>query len=244
MAAYREGQRLLALASHVRCRQIGPCLLVCCSWEEVYSLLPRKAAVVTDPPYDAGYDVTKKRRRPSRWRRNFVGADQPFDPRPWLEFSEVILFGANYYMEALPQGRHSWWLWDKMPGQDPGDYDHYERIWLSRPDQWRAYPFLWRGGMRKGEANISRLRDKHHPAEKPPELMIDLVQTTTAPVVIDPFMGSGTTLAACVRLGRPCIGIEIEPEDFDVACERLQQEVEARAQFELPVPLQRAPRAE
>ena len=40
-------------------------------------------------------------------------------------------------------------------------------------------------------------------------------------------MGSGTTLAACVRLGRPCIGIEMDPAYFAVACDRLQQEVEA-----------------
>jgi site-specific DNA-methyltransferase (adenine-specific) len=45
-------------------------------------------------------------------------------------------------------------------------------------------------------------------------------------VVIDPFMDSGTTLAACVRLGRPCIGIEVDPGYFAVACARLQQEIE------------------
>jgi hypothetical protein len=69
MAAYRERQGLAALASHVRCRQIGPCLLVCSSWAEVYPLLPRQAAIVSDPPYKAGtrgYDVTKTRRKPSQ----------------------------------------------------------------------------------------------------------------------------------------------------------------------------------
>jgi DNA modification methylase len=81
--------------------------------------------------------------------------------------------------------------------------------------------------MREGEENYSRLPDKLHPARKPIALLTFLVEQTAAPVVVDPFMGSGTTLAACVRLGRPCIGIELDPDYFQVACQRLQQEVEA-----------------
>ena len=85
-------------------------------------------------------------------------------------------------------------------------------------------------GGRAGEENYSRLPQKLHPAQKPVALLTALVEETTAPVVIDPYMGSGTTLAACVRLGRPCIGIELDPDYFAVACERLQREVEALAQ--------------
>ena len=40
--------------------------------------------------------------------------------------------------------------------------------------------------------------------------------------VIDPFMGSGTTGVACVKLGRKFIGIEIEPKYFDIACRRIE----------------------
>jgi DNA modification methylase len=54
-----------------------------------------------------------------------------------------------------------------------------------------------------------------------------LIKQTAAPVVIDPFMGSGTTLVACVPLGRPCIGVEVDAHYFQVACERLQEEVAA-----------------
>jgi DNA modification methylase len=81
--------------------------------------------------------------------------------------------------------------------------------------------------MREGEENYTRLPQKLHPAQKPVKLLDYLVKQTAAPVVIDPFMGSGTTLVACARLGRPCIGIEIDPAFFAVACARLQQEVEA-----------------
>jgi DNA modification methylase len=82
--------------------------------------------------------------------------------------------------------------------------------------------------MRAGEENYTRLPEKLHPAQKPVALLTHLVQQTAAPVVLDPFMGSGTTLVACIRLERPCIGIELDPDYFAAACDRLQQEVTAR----------------
>ena len=42
-------------------------------------------------------------------------------------------------------------------------------------------------------------------------------------IVLDPFMGSGTTGVACAKLGRKFIGIEIEPKYFDIACKRIEQ---------------------
>jgi len=222
----KERQRLEALASHMSCRQIGPCTVYCCDWQEIYDHLPRHAAVISDPPYDAKYDVTKARRRPSRWTENFVGSDQPFDPTPWLQFPEVILFGADHYADTLPQ-TGTWWCWHKTPGQDSADFAPCEWIWVSMGRRPQYFDHLWRGGMRAGEENYSNLQKKLHPAQKPVALLTALVKETAAPVVMDPFMGSGTTLAACVRLGRPCIGIELDPAYFAVACQRLEHEVEA-----------------
>jgi site-specific DNA-methyltransferase (adenine-specific) len=225
--AYRERQRRAAVAPDVPCRQIGPyCTVYRGGWQAVYPLLPRHAAVVTDPPYKINNDWTKTRRRASHWAQNFPGAEQPFDPTPWLQFPEVILMGANHYW--VPQMEHgAVWFWHKTPGQDPGDQSPCEIIWLSTPGPPHVIPHLWRGGMRAGEENYVHLPQKLHPAQKPIAVMTSLVKATAAPVVIDPFMGSGTTLAACIRLGRPCIGIELDPAYFAVACDRLQQEVEA-----------------
>jgi site-specific DNA-methyltransferase (adenine-specific) len=228
--AYRDRKRREAVAPHVPCKQIGPhCTVYCSDWQTVYPLLPSQAAIVTDPPYLANYDVTKTRRRPSHWDRNFVGADQPFDPTPWLAFPEVILFGADHYRTHLPRG--AWWCWDKIPEQQPADFASDEWIWLSLDVPPYHYRHLWRGGMRAGEENWVHLPQKLHPAQKPIDLLTRLVQQTTSAVVIDPYMGSGTTLAACVRLSRPCIGIELDPAYFAVACARLQQEVEAVGLF-------------
>ena len=228
--AYRLRQRLTAVAPDALCREFGSCTLYCSPWEPLYALLPRHAAVITDPPYKTSYDWTKTHRRPSPWAQNFVGADQPFDPTPWLQFPEVILMGADHYW--VPQmERGAVWFWHKMPGQDPGDQSPCEIIWLSTPGPPAVIPHKWRGGMREGEENWVHLHDKLHPAQKPIAVMIYLVQHTAAPVVIDPFMGSGTTLAACLRLGRQCIGIEMDPAYFATACARVQHELQQLALF-------------
>ena len=228
--AYRASQRRKAVAPHVRCEQIGSCTLYQSDWQTLYALLPTHAAVISDPPYRTTYDFTTPRRRPSPWDRNFVGADTPFDPTPWLQFPEVILFGADHYWDKLPRGG-SWCRWDKLAGTPRADFAACEWIWLSKDGPPQEFVHLWRGGMRAGEENITNLRQKHHPAQKPIDLLIFLVEQTAVPMVIDPFMGSGTTLAACIRLGRPCIGIEIDPTHFETACARVQDELQQLALF-------------
>jgi site-specific DNA-methyltransferase (adenine-specific) len=64
--------------------------------------------------------------------------------------------------------------------------------------------------------------EKQHPHQKPISLMATLVQWQDG-VVLDPFMGSGTTLAACAALGRQGIGIEIDPDYFDIAVKRIRE---------------------
>lgn len=68
--------------------------------------------------------------------------------------------------------------------------------------------------------------DKHHPTQKPVELMSWCIthlpkETKT---ILDPFMGSGTTGVACLQMGRKFIGIEKDPDYFEIACQRIQQE--------------------
>jgi site-specific DNA-methyltransferase (adenine-specific) len=66
-------------------------------------------------------------------------------------------------------------------------------------------------------------RHGEHPTEKPTSLMRELLLdfTDCNDLVCDPFMGSGTTGVACVKLGRKFIGIEIDPKYFDIACRRI-----------------------
>jgi DNA modification methylase len=76
-----------------------------------------------------------------------------------------------------------------------------------------------------------------HPTTKPTRLMERLIEKMPAGVVLDPFMGSGTTGVAAVKLGRKFIGIEIEPKYFDIACKRIADALKQPDMFiEAPKP--------
>jgi DNA modification methylase len=76
---------------------------------------------------------------------------------------------------------------------------------------------------------MSRRRHKLHPAEKPVEVLQRCVQLITPGLpILDPFMGSGSTLVACVLEGRPCIGIELDDHYFQIACSRVEAALQER----------------
>jgi len=75
--------------------------------------------------------------------------------------------------------------------------------------------------------DIAPPRDRLHPNEKPVELVEHFIRlhTLRGERVLDPFLGSGTTLVACYRLGRSGVGIEISEEYCELAARRLEQEI-------------------
>jgi len=74
--------------------------------------------------------------------------------------------------------------------------------------------------MRAGKAEN---RTFCHPSQKPIEVMEWCIRQVPddAETIFDPFMGSGTTGVACVKLGRKFIGIEIDSGYFEIACKRI-----------------------
>lgn len=66
-------------------------------------------------------------------------------------------------------------------------------------------------------------KDFDHPSVKPLYALEHIISNISSheDLILDPFMGSGTTGVACVKLGRRFIGIEIEPQYFDIACKRI-----------------------
>lgn len=103
----------------------------------------------------------------------------------------------------------------------------------------------WNGGGKRGVFTYPVNTDRHgaHPTEKPVPLMADLVALYTNPgqVILDPFMGSGTTGVAAVKAGRSFIGVERDRRYFDIACERIQKAVDQPDMFvAAPKPVQTA----
>ena len=188
----------------------------------------RADACITDPPYG----VKERTDRHSKGRSILAkahdfppvhGDDKPFDPAPWLGYPIIALWGAHNYASKLPDSR-GWLIWDKRPGGQRNDNGDSELCWTNRDMVLRIHRQLWMGMMRDGEQNLSKGGRLQHPTQKPVELMRWVIKETgvePASVVLDPYMGSGTTGVACMNMGHRFIGVEIEPIHFDIACERI-----------------------
>ena len=81
-------------------------------------------------------------------------------------------------------------------------------------------------------------RDRVHPNEKPVEMVAHFINNHTYPgdVVCDPFMGSGTTGVAAMRMGRKFIGIELDPGHFETAVRRIESAITGDMFIERPKP--------
>jgi site-specific DNA-methyltransferase (adenine-specific) len=181
-------------------------------------------AVITDPPYGVSERTDRLTAERSRVAQshNFpaiFGDDSPFDPSPWLNYPQVILWGANHYADRLPPSP-SWLVWDKREGSSPNDNADCELAWTNLGGPARLIRHLWSGYCRASEIRQPRV----HPTQKPLVVMAWAMQMTTG-TVLDPFMGSGTTLRAAKDLGRRAIGIEIEERYCEIAAKRCAQEV-------------------
>lgn len=208
-------------------------------------------AVVSDPPYGISYvhggggrsklPYLKKHHMGKFCIAPIVGDTERFDPTPWLSFPRVLLWGANHYCRSIPEAG-SWLTWDKSLGIGPADsFSDSEVAWCSVKVKRTVFRHLWKGllATRKNEdcAGPNDFR-KHHPNMKPIALMewcIDHFKLPPGSLILDPYMGSGSTGVAAVRLGHRFIGIEIDPPYFDVACRRLEKAVvQFRLEFAPP----------
>ena len=192
---------------------------------EILPTLPKVDAVVTDPPYGLG----------DKWNGGGGGkrSSWKFDPRearawdsttiadlsPVIAAGDVVIvWGGHLY--ALPPSR-GWLIWDK---KHSGNWStgHAELAWTNMDIPVRAFR------LSQVEAHTGMF--KEHPTQKPIKLIewcIEKIEWQSEnlkqpSVVLDPFMGSGTTGVACANLGRKFIGIEIERKYFDIACERIE----------------------
>jgi site-specific DNA-methyltransferase (adenine-specific) len=201
--------------------------------EILSDLEPTVDLLVTDPPY--GLDVAVDNRRFSGGevtgprisvgeRIKVRGDAEPFDPLPLLRFKRLILFGANNYAAKLPPS-NGWLVWDKREGLEEMEgwpFGEGELAWTNVTGAVRFFRNRWLGLVRDSE------RGEHlHPTQKPLALLRWIIGrwSKAGGMVLDPFMGSGTTLRAAKDLGRRAIGIEIEERYCEIAAKRLSQEV-------------------
>ena len=191
---------------------------------EVLPTLDRADLVLTDPPYGIGDRWAKSAMVGKNGSSRLWGKGETWDdatPAPddlarALAFgSEAICWGGNYF--GLPPAR-CWLVWDKVQKFTGADA---ELAWTTIDAPVRVFR------MSRVEAFGSNAESvKVHPTEKPLRLIrwcIDLAGDPRS--IIDPFMGSGTTLRAAKDLGRKAIGIELDERYCEIAAKRMGQEV-------------------
>ena len=193
-------------------------------------LLPMMSAdlLLTDPPYGIG---EARGRNKSRGKiavsRDYGDADwDDVAPPEWIfglmrqQTRWQIIFGGNFF--PLPPSS-CWLVWDKDNGNT--DFADCELAWTNLPKAVRRITWRWQGMLQ--EVMGSAKEERYHPTQKPLAVMRWAIQQAPedSAVILDPFMGSGTTLRAAKDLGRRAIGIELNERYCEIAAKRLAQEV-------------------
>ena len=192
-------------------------------WRD-FKLPARWGGLLTDPPYGLNEAAGKNKSRTKlavskdygndTWDADPVSSEDISRVRQWADHH--IIFGGNYFY--LPPTK-CWLVWDKVNGES--DFADCELAWTNLPKAVRMYRYMW-AGMLKEKPEF-----RTHPTQKPLSLMLWCLSHFPESVrdVVDPYMGSGTTLVAAKQLGLRCTGFEREERYCEVAAERLRQEV-------------------
>jgi len=191
---------------------------------EILPTLGKVDAVVTDPPYGIGEKMQGgtwgAAEKYAEFRRWDVAPSAESLALLRTKASSIVLWGGNYF--DAPAAR-CWLIWDKINAvRTMADC---ELAWTNLDKPAKRF---------RGPVGV---HEWGHPTEKPLGLMLWCIeQVGAAETILDPFMGSGTTGVAAVKLGRRFIGIEIEPKYFDIACRRIEEAIRQPDMFVEPAP--------
>lgn len=197
---------------------------------EILPTLGNDFAVVSDPPYGMAWNTDGTRFSGGKFKAGRVRArpavvadDVPFDPAPLAAYPRCLLWGFPHFFQRLERG--TLLVWIKKPAERYGTFLSDADIgWMKGGHGIYVHYAPWEGIVR-GDEHAQR---SVHPTQKPLPLMrwcIEMAVGAADIPILDPYMGSGTTLRAAKDLGRRAIGIEIEERYCEVAAQRLSQEV-------------------
>lgn len=180
--------------------------------------------VFADPPY--GINIAGKHRK--------IGADvlakcQIYKPvlndnttntaksfYDLIKNYKIIIWGGNYFLDFLEKNG-SWLVWNKI--NHGCNFAEGELAWTNIKTRLKIYDFLWRGMLR------CEREKRLHPTQKPVSLLSAILKdfSNANDIVLDGFLGSGSTLIACEKTNRICYGIEIDEYYCKIIIERFKQ---------------------
>ena len=186
--------------------------------------------IFTDPPYgvkrDKGFEgfggfgepIKRRRYEDDDW-------DDTIPDKAIFDFllglnAKTFIFGGNFFAHLLPQSTH-WIFWDKV--QTMPTFGDGELVWTnssrkSIKKSIKKYVFQYNG-------LLGKEKERYHPTQKPVgiiELIINDYSEQNE-IILDPFLGSGTTLIAAEKTGRTCYGCEISLKYATIILERWER---------------------
>ena len=187
--------------------------VVCGDCLEVMKKLPDKCIdlVLTDPPYGIGMasNPVRQKHQKQQWDEH-IPTKEYFDEMMRVSKQQII-WGGNYFIEYLKNSK-GFLVWNKL---QPENFTlaMCEFAWMSIDKPAKMFT-----------QSVHKEGNKHHPTQKPVNLFKWILNkyTNENDTILDPFLGSGTTVVACKQLNRNFIGIEISPDYCKIAEDRLK----------------------
>ena len=207
---------------HADCRDILP-------------LIPDKSIdlVLTDPPYFLpNTQFRPEMRMASRMWSNFTFAQTAFeqylklflskakDDFEFYLFTDEVSYAVVYPLLYSHFYQSKLIVWNKQSIGLGGKWRRQFELLI--------YSFIGNpqcNGNHADILNCKRVKDKGHPYQKPEELVRQIIELSQFDLILDPFLGSGTTAYCAKKLNRKCIGIEIEEKYCEIAAKRCSQTV-------------------
>ena len=181
--------------------------------------------VFTDPPYGIGLDKDKQRLGKSQEYGAVLNdhdnttAIDAFNLVSSLNIDNLFFWGANHYSNALPPSS-CWIVWDKQGGKHV-TYADVELCYSNLNSPARMFTHIWDGFRRDSEKGEKRI----HPTQKPVKLICEIWEyfKIEYKIVLDLFLGSGSTMVAAHQLNRKCYGMELDPKYCQVIIDRMHK---------------------
>jgi len=215
---------------------------------DILPQLPKVDLVLTDPPYtglSGGVKFPEGKSLGNRFTDSRTVGNLWQASHDWIPLikdkAEIAIMSFCGYKEicqvkqafGLDGWLITWYIRNSSPSLNNAPHFMNEFLWCFKLGQasWRTIKTTY--DIQKLNAGCAgspeRIRNKDgltaaHPTQKPLELIKNLM-LPECHTILDPFVGSGTTLRAAKDLGRQCIGIELEEKYCAIAVERLRQEV-------------------